>query len=45
LRGLGAPDVDKGGSGDLYVEVKMEIPGKLTEAQKQLIETLKKEGL
>jgi len=45
LRGLGAPDVDKGSGGDLYVEVKMEIPGKLTEAQKQLIEALKKEGL
>lgn len=45
LRGLGAPDIEKSGSGDLYVEVKMDIPRKLTEAQKQLIETLKKEGL
>jgi len=45
LRGLGVPDVEKGGSGDLYVEVKMDIPGKLTETQRQIIETLKKEGL
>jgi len=45
LRGLGAPDVDKGGSGDLYVEVKIDLPGKLTETQKQIVETLKKEGL
>jgi curved DNA-binding protein len=45
LRGLGAPDTEKGGAGDLYVEVKVDIPRKLTDTQKQLIETLKKEGL
>jgi curved DNA-binding protein len=45
LRGLGVPDLEKGAAGDLYVEVTLDIPKKLTEKQKALVVELKKEGL
>jgi curved DNA-binding protein len=41
LKGLGVPGTDA----DQYVEVTIEIPKKLTEKQKTLIEDLRKEGL
>ena len=41
LKGLGIPGTDA----DQYVEVAVEIPKKLTEKQKTLVEELKKEGL
>jgi curved DNA-binding protein len=41
LKGLGVPGTDA----DQYVEVIVDIPKKLTEKQKTLIEELKKEGL
>jgi curved DNA-binding protein len=41
LKGLGVPGTDA----DQYVEVAVEIPKKLTEKQKNLIEELRKEGL
>ena len=45
LKGLGVPGLDKGTAGDLYVEVVPEIPKKLTEKQRALIDELRKEGL
>jgi curved DNA-binding protein len=45
LKGLGVPGLGKGVAGDLYVEVVPEIPKKLTEKQKTLIEELRREGL
>jgi len=44
LRGLGIPDM-KGNRGDQYVETEVEIPKKLTDKQKTLIEELRREGL
>jgi curved DNA-binding protein len=41
LKGLGVPDQN----GDEYVEVIIDIPKKLTEKQKALLEELRKEGL
>jgi molecular chaperone DnaJ len=40
LRGKGLPKLNGGGHGDLYVEVRVEIPKKLTKLQKRLIEEL-----
>jgi DnaJ-class molecular chaperone len=40
LKGLGVSDV-----GDQYVEVIIDIPKKVTEKQKTLLEELRKEGL
>ncbi|MDR2018804.1 MAG: DnaJ domain-containing protein [Syntrophobacterales bacterium] len=45
LKGLGVPGLGKAAQGDLYVEVVPEIPKKLTDKQKELIEELKREGL
>lgn len=45
LRGLGVPSADKGTAGDLYVEISFDLPKKLTEKQREILETLKKEGL
>ncbi|MCX8021996.1 MAG: DnaJ domain-containing protein [Syntrophorhabdaceae bacterium] len=45
LKGLGVPDLNKGTTGDQFVEVIIDIPKKLTERQKALIEELRKEGL
>ena len=39
LRGKGMPKL-KGGHGDLHVELRVQIPGKLTKDQKQLFEKL-----
>jgi DnaJ-class molecular chaperone len=39
------PGGDKGSGGDLYIEVKIDIPKKLTDSQAQLLESLRKEGL
>jgi curved DNA-binding protein len=44
LRGLGVPDL-KGGRGDQYVEVDVELPKRLTDKQKTLVEELRREGL
>lgn len=44
LKGLGVVDF-KGVTGDQYVEVRIEIPKKLTDRQKALLEELRKEGL
>lgn len=45
LRGLGITDPKRNINGDQYVEIVVDIPKKLTEKQKKLIEELRKEGL
>jgi len=45
LAGNGIPHMKGGGSGDLYVEIHVIMPKKLNKKQKQLIESLAKEGL
>lgn len=45
LKGLGAPHLDRRGTGDMYVRVKLKMPGSLSWEQKRIIEQLKKEGL
>jgi curved DNA-binding protein len=45
LRGIGVPDLEKGGVGDEYVEVVIDIPKKLTDRQRTLLEELRHEGL
>ncbi len=44
LKGLGVQDV-KHGRGDEYVELTMEVPRKLTDKQKSMLEELRREGL
>ncbi len=44
LKGLGVPDM-KQGRGDEYVEVTIDVPRKLTDKQKSLLEEAKREGL
>jgi curved DNA-binding protein len=44
LKGLGVPDM-KQGRGDEYVEVAIEVPRKLTDKQKVILEELRREGL
>lgn len=44
LKGLGVPDM-KQGRGDEYVEVVVDVPKKLTDKQKFLLEQLRMEGL
>ncbi len=44
LKGLGVPDM-KQGRGDEYVEVAIDVPRKLTERQKSILEELRREGL
>ncbi len=44
LKGLGVPD-EKGGRGDQYVEIEVDIPKKITDRQKTLLEELRREGL
>ena len=44
MKGLGAPDA-KGERGDQYIEVVVELPKKLTDSQRPLVEALRKEGL
>lgn len=45
LRGLGVPDLERGASGDQYVEVVIDVPKRLTEKQRALLEELRREGL
>jgi len=45
LRGKGMPHLQGRGNGDMIVKVKIKTPQKLSRAQKDLIEKLKKEGL
>ncbi|MBC2716372.1 MAG: J domain-containing protein [Desulfobacteraceae bacterium] len=45
LAGNGIPHMKGGGSGDLYVELHVIMPKRLNKKQKQLIESLAKEGL
>ncbi len=45
IKGEGAKKLKGRGSGDLYINVGVKVPKKLTERQKKLIEGLKKEGL
>ncbi len=45
IRGKGVPHVRGGGTGDHLVEVKVDIPQKLSRRQKELLEELKQEGL
>ncbi len=45
LRGLGVPDMERGGAGDQYVEVVIDVPKRLTEKQRALLEELRREGL
>ncbi len=45
LKGLGVPDLGKGIAGDQYVEVIIDIPKKLTDKQRSLLEELRKEGI
>ncbi len=45
LKGLGVRDVSKGTTGDEYVEVIIDIPKKLTDRQRTLLEELRREGI
>lgn len=45
MKGLGVPSLGRSGRGDQYVEIVVDIPKKLTEQQKVLVEQLKAEGL
>ena len=45
LAGNGIPHMKDSGSGDLYVEIQVEMPANLTKKQKQLIESLAETGL
>lgn len=45
LPGYGLPHMKGSGRGDAFVEVKIEVPRKLTKRQQELIEQLSKEGL
>ncbi len=45
IKGEGAKKLKGKGSGDLYINVGVKVPKKITERQKKLIEELKKEGL
>ncbi len=41
----GSNSTGKGGRGDLYVRISIEMPEKLTKEQKKLVEELKKQGI
>ena len=45
LPGYGLPHMKGSGRGDAFVEVKIEVPRRLTKRQQELIEQLSKEGL
>ena len=45
VKGKGIPHFSGLGRGDMYVELSVETPKKLSKQQKQLLEQLKKEGL
>jgi len=44
LRGTGIPHLDGTGHGDTYLFIKIKIPKTLTKRQRELVETLAKEG-
>ena len=45
IKGAGANRMKRSGTGDLYLEVGISVPKKLTPSQKKIAEALKKEGL
>jgi curved DNA-binding protein len=45
IKGAGVKRMKRSGAGDLYLEVGISVPKKLTPAQKKIAEELKKEGL
>lgn len=45
ISGKGIPHFNQGGIGDMYIEIIVKIPKKLSKRQKELLEELKKEGL
>ena len=45
LKGHGLPSGPKGGRGDIYVKIAIDIPKKLTDEQKKLIKQLVEKGL
>ncbi len=45
VSGKGLPRISGYGSGDLYVRLKVKVPKKLNKKQKELLESLKKEGM
>jgi curved DNA-binding protein len=45
MKGLGVAETGKTGPGDQYVEVVLDVPKRLTDTQKALLEELRKEGL
>lgn len=45
MKGLGVPAMDRSSRGDQYVDIVVDIPKKLTDQQKVLIEQLRGEGL
>ena len=45
IKGHGVKRMKRGGAGDLYLEIGINVPKKLTAQQKKLAELLKKEGL
>ena len=40
IRGRGFPDLDGRGRGDLYVQIKVQTPTRLTSEQRQLLQQL-----
>ena len=44
IRGKGIPHLNRNGSGDLYVRIKMHVPEKLTAKQKELLKEFEKES-
>jgi curved DNA-binding protein len=45
MKGLGVSETGKAATGDQYVEVAIDVPKRLTDRQKTLLEELRKEGL
>lgn len=45
MKGLGVPAMNRSGRGDQYVDIIIDIPKKLTEQQKAVVEQLREEGL
>lgn len=45
ISGKGIPHFSSYGRGDMYVKITIKIPTRLTKAQKELLEKLKKEGI
>ncbi len=45
LKGLGLPSIDRGSQGNLYVEITVDTPKRVTDRQRKLLEELRNEGL